>query len=522
MDSAKKILSLEELVKVVEALRQEGKTIVQSHGVFDIIHPGIIQHLKEAASLGDVLVVTIIKDKDVRRGPSRPVFPDRLRAENVAALGMVNYTCVVEDEIPFECVKRINPEIFAKGQAYKDRDRKMHEKIFREERELFLGKSRIIETTGFSFSASDIINHLLDLYSEETKLFLDDFSKKYTFHEVAAAINSLSDLKVLVLGDAIIDEYHFCTPMGKSAKAQLVVNKFLTHEVYPGGVLAVANHVAAVCSKVTLVTMLGREDARDEFISKNLRPNIKKKIFFREDGPTVVKKRYVDHYNNQKLFEINYLNDRYLDRDSEDEVITFLSGEIPRYDLIMVADFGHDFLSQGIIQALEANTRVLAVNTQTNAANYGFNFITKYRQPWFVCLAEHEVRLAMRNKTQDIGIVARELCQTLGSERLIVTLGKKGSLGLDQAHDLIYTPIFSPKIVDTVGAGDAVFSYTALCSAKGLPLDLTTFVGNMVGALAVQIMGNKESVEKYAVLEFISSILEPGKMRLPQRAELSR
>jgi len=64
-----------------------------------------------------------------------------------------------------------------------------------------------------------------------------------------------------------------------------------------------------------------------------------------------------------------------------------------------------------------------------------------------------------------------------------------------------------------VGAGDAVFSYTALCSAKGYPLDLTTFAGNVVGAIAVQIMGNKEAVKKYAVLEFMSTLLKQGNAR---------
>lgn len=512
MDKPKKLLSLEELAKRVETIQERGKTVVQSHGVFDIIHPGIIQHLNEAAALGDVLAVTVIKDKDVRRGPGRPVFPDRMRAANVAALEMVDFVCIVDDESPFECVKLLKPKIFAKGQAYKERDRKIHEKLFKEERQLFLGKSKIIETQGFSFSATEIINNLLEIYSAETKAFLHRFTDRYTFQDITDSINTLSDLKVLIVGDSIIDEYHFCTPLGKSAKAQLVVNKYLADEVYSGGVLAVANHVAAVCPKVTLATMLGTENSREEFISQNLRPAIKKKFFYRSDGPTIVKKRYVDHYNNQKLFEINYLNDDYISGTIEDEVIDFLVGEIPRHDVVIVSDFGHGLLSRGVIQAMGKFSEILAVNTQTNAANYGFNFITKYPQPHFVCLAENEARLSLQDKSGHIGTVAQELFRLLGCERLIVTLGKKGSLGIDRSRDRHYTPIFSPKVVDTVGAGDAVFAYTALCSAKNLPLDLTTFVGNVVGALAVQIMGNKESVEKSPLLEFINTLLKQGRV----------
>lgn len=132
-----KILLLDDLVKKVDKLKEEGKVIVQSHGIFDLIHPGIIKHLSEAKRQGDVLIVTIIKDKDVRRGPGRPIFPENLRAENVSSLEQVDYVCVVDDENPFECLQIIKPDIFAKGQAYKERDHTIHRKIFEEEKELY-------------------------------------------------------------------------------------------------------------------------------------------------------------------------------------------------------------------------------------------------------------------------------------------------------------------------------------------------------------------------------------------------
>ena len=173
----KKIVSLNELIKTVETLKSNGKTIVQSHGVYDIIHPGMIKHLNSAKKQGDVLIVTVIKDKDVRRGPGRPIFHEKLRAENVASLSQADYVCIVDDEIPFDCVKRIKPDVFAKGKSHKERDEKIHEKIFEEERELYFGKSKIYETDGFSFSSSQIINNFLYVYPDETKNYLKNFSK---------------------------------------------------------------------------------------------------------------------------------------------------------------------------------------------------------------------------------------------------------------------------------------------------------------------------------------------------------
>ena len=507
MPAKDKLLPLEDIITRVKDLQHQGKTVVQSHGVFDIIHPGIVRHLDEARRMGDVLVVTVIKDEDVRRGAGRPVFPDEMRVENVAALEQVDYVCVVEDEIPFESVKRIAPDIFAKGTAYKERDRKIHQRIFEEERELYFGKSKVSETSGFSFSSSQIINNFLHIYPEETRRFIEKFAEKYVFDFILEKINSIAHMNILIIGDGIIDEYHYCSPMGKSAKAQLVVNRFLTHEVFAGGVFAIANHVSEICDNIKLITLLGREDSREEFIAQNIKPNVKTKFFYRDHGPTIVKKRYVDGYSNQKLFEVNYLNEERISEQCESEVLDYLHSEIPKYDLVLVSDFGHGFITHKMIRTLQKLSKILAVNTQSNAANTGFNMITKYHKPDYVCLDETEARLTMQNKFDDIRSVAEKLSNSLDAETLIVTLGKKGSIAVGKGGTVQLTPIFSSKVVDTVGAGDAFFSYTAPCFAKKLPLDLTAFIGNAVGAIAVQVVCNKKSVEKHELLQFIHTIL---------------
>lgn len=96
-----------------------------------------------------MLVVTVIKDKDVRRGPGRPVFSEQLRVENVASLEQVDYVSLVDDGIPFECVKLIKPDVFAKGQMHNERDKKIHEKIFKEERELFSERAGFMKQVAF-------------------------------------------------------------------------------------------------------------------------------------------------------------------------------------------------------------------------------------------------------------------------------------------------------------------------------------------------------------------------------------
>ena len=168
---------------------------------------------------------------------------------------------------------------------------------------------------------------------------------------------------------------------------------------------------------------------------------------------------------------------------------------------MLVSDFGHGFVTGKIIESIEKYSKKVAVNTQTNGANAGYNLITKYNKPNFICLDEPEARLATQDRFSEIEDVAKNLLKSLPAEHLIITLGKNGSIGLMGNNTRANrTPIFSSKVVDTVGAGDAFFAYTAPCFAKDMPLDFVSFVGNAVGAIAVQIVGNKRSIEKYELL----------------------
>lgn len=501
-----KILSFNELVEKVKQLKKQGKTIVQSHGVYDLIHPGIVQHLRLAKKQGDVLIVTIIKDKNVRLGPGRPLFNEDLRLENVIALQPVDYVALVDEETPFECIRLLKPDVLAKGKAVKERDRIVHGKIFEEEKDQNFGKTKIFETDGFSFQTQQLANNFLSAYPNETKKYLAEFSRIYSFKKVIAQLNKLADLKVLLIGDGIIDEYHYCDAMGRSSKAHLVVNRYLSHEVFMGGAFALANHLSGLCGQIHLMTLLGNNDSKEKFITENLRPNVSAKYFYRENSPTIVKKRYLNHYSGQKLFEVNYLNDCSIEGKQEKAVLGYLAKVMSNFDIVLVSDFGHGFITNKIIELI-GSAKKYAVNTQTNAANTGFNLITKYKKPYYICLDESELRLAAQEKHSNIEDAAQKIKTKVKARNLIVTLGKNGSMGIGDKGGINRTPIFSAKVVDTIGAGDAFFAYTAPCFAIGMPMDLVSFIGNVVGALAVQIVGNKKPVEKYEVVEYIHNLL---------------
>ena len=116
-----KILSVEALAEKAEEFKSEDKSVVLCHGTFDLMHMGHIRYLQEARKQGDYLFVTITGDQFVNKGPGRPVFPEDLRAETLAALVYVDYVGVNFAVTAQNVIEQVKPNIYAKGKNIKTR-----------------------------------------------------------------------------------------------------------------------------------------------------------------------------------------------------------------------------------------------------------------------------------------------------------------------------------------------------------------------------------------------------------------
>src|SRR5205814_7480144 len=114
-----KVRDIHELAVELIPVRR-GKTVVQCHGVFDLLHIGHIRHFQEAKKAGQILVVTITPDRHVNKGPHRPVFTESLRAEAIAALDLVDYVAINKWPTAVEAIQTLRPDVYAKGSDYRD------------------------------------------------------------------------------------------------------------------------------------------------------------------------------------------------------------------------------------------------------------------------------------------------------------------------------------------------------------------------------------------------------------------
>ena len=111
------MLSPSDAAAFAQRLREAGKQVVFTNGVFDLLHPGHVRYLQKARSLGDALIVGVNADESVRRnkGEGRPVTPERERAELIAALACVDAVTVFEEDTPAEVIRAIQPDVLVKG-----------------------------------------------------------------------------------------------------------------------------------------------------------------------------------------------------------------------------------------------------------------------------------------------------------------------------------------------------------------------------------------------------------------------
>jgi rfaE bifunctional protein nucleotidyltransferase chain/domain len=505
-----KIVSLKELGDISSSLKKGGKKIVHCHGVFDLLHPGHLKHFEAAKKFGDVLIVTITDDKHVNKGPGRPIFNETLRAETLAAIQLIDYVAINYNQLAISALEIIQPDFYVKGQEYKNAADDITGGIIDEKNKVEQYGGKLAFTEEIQFSSTKLINRNIDFASDELKSYLELIRQKTSFEKLKSDFDTIAQMKVLVIGDIILDEYTFVDPLGKASKSATITAKKYNSEMYAGGVLAVANHIANFTKKVKLISTYGNNFGKDHlnFIKSKLNPNIEFQGILTEDRPTVLKRRYVDKTFKNKLFELIEIEDAPLSGDIQRQITQKLSEVKDSYDLIVVADFGHGLINDNIVDHLIKTGLFLSVNTQTNSANQGFNLLTKYPKCDFFSIDENESRLAAHDKYSQMSILVRQLLNRTSAKTAAVTLGTKGSLVTKVDSDYIaIAPVLSDEVVDTIGAGDAYLSITSLMAKNGNSPDEIAFVGNAVGAMAVRILGNKSYIEKVPLLKYLKTLL---------------
>ena len=508
----KKIISTENLAKIISKFKKKGKKVVLCHGVFDLLHIGHINHFKEAKKLGDILVVTVTHDKYVNKGPNRPIFSLNTRMESIAALKDIDYVAPNIYSNAIQLIKILKPSIYCKGKDYKNYNLDTTNQIKKEALAIKSVGGRIVHTVTELFSSSKIINQTNLNLTNEQKSFINKIKKNKNFNDdtkILSTMSSFSDLKVLVIGETIIDEYVYCEALGKSGKEPILVLRDLYKERYLGGTAAIARNLSSFCKQITLLTNIGQKNDEKKFIEKNLQKNIKTVFLNKKNSPTITKKRFIEHINKTKIFGVYSLNDQPLDNDQESKLNKKIQNLINSHDLVIVSDYGHGLISDKTAKLIVKKSKFVAVNTQLNSSNLGFHVISKYIGANFITINESDMRHELRNKTENRMPLIKTLSKKLKSKYTHVTSGEMGSVIYHgTSKEIISCPAFANKIMDKVGTGDSMLAILAISLFKKFDLKFSMFVSALVAAQNIQYMANKTSINKVNVIRALQSYLK--------------
>lgn len=448
---------------------------VLCHGVFDLLHLGHIRHLQEARKLGDRLVVSVTNDPHVRKGSGRPWFTVEQRVEALRALDCVDEVVVSETADAVAVINQIRPAVYVKGADYDGRE---NQALQREIDAVTSFGGRFEVTRTDRWSSSRIING--ERLDSETLTYLDRLRLSGAGDRILAAFEAADQLKLAFVGEAIIDEYRYVMPLGRPVKELcLATVESREAESFQGGVIAACKH--AEWKHVTCVT---------------------------NEHAALRKTRFVDDAFKRKLFEVYSERDIELNPQQHAALQLAIEEQIKVADVIVVLDFGHGLLG-ATERLMFERAKFLAVNSQTNTANFGFNRVTNYRQADLVCVDDPEARLATGLQNFPTAHVIMALARAIDCRNYLVTNGRNGSYSLRKDEPAPkHAPAFSTSGIDTMGAGDAFLAVAAPLVAAGLDLESAAFVGNVAGAIKVGILGHQRPVSRDELIQTIETLLK--------------
>ena len=499
--SADKILDEHQTRAIADGLRKDGKLIVQCHGVFDLLHRGHVEHLEEAKTYGDILIVSVTSDEHVNKGPGRPVFPVEVRAMMLAALEIVDFVLISRSPIAVPSIDMIRPHSFVKGPDYIELAADSTGNIQREVDAVEKYGGAVVFTEAATMSSSTIVNAAGLAHSDQLSQWLREARGKISEENIDAWFSDIKSLKVLVVGETIIDKYVSCEALGKTSKDPILAFLQGEEESQLGGAIAVARHLAGLGAQTTLLSRLGTDQEGTE-TKLRLKEDVGISTIFHESEhtQTIVKRRFVDQATGAKVFETYEMSDAPASEAMDDDFCNLLDEVLNDFDLILVADYGHGLMSEKVLEKLLTAKGTIAVNTQSNAGNRGFNSISRYPRVDILCLNGSELQLELKKKHTTITELMPGLGDDLGADWVAVTEGAKGLALWGAQKGVSQMPAFTEEVRDRVGAGDALFATVSVLLKIGVPPEGVGLFGNLAGASMVSNLGNRNSINATALV----------------------
>jgi rfaE bifunctional protein kinase chain/domain/rfaE bifunctional protein nucleotidyltransferase chain/domain len=477
---------------------------VQCHGCFDIVHPGHLRHLRHARAQGDILLVSITGDSMIDKGTGRPLIPQELRAENLAALDCVDWVYVEPRPTAVELLCEVQPDVYVKGREYENNN---DPRFAAERRAVLEHGGRIVFSSGdVVFSSSALIAALeqsADPYHARLRSLLA--RPELGGEALSRLVSSFRDKRVLVVGEVIIDTYVLCDRPDVAGESPVMTLRPVERRSYDGGAAVIARHAAALGARPVLITALDDSPATEALRHRLAAEGIEVRAV---DAERTIPEKQRFLVGAQKMMKLDLVERIEPDAAKQEEFLALVDRSIHErahgaagFDAAIIADFGLGLMSQSLLRNLCPMVRrgagVVAGDVSGKRSNLPFLAEMDLLTP-----SETELREAYRQFDDSLPAVAYRMLSTTNAKSAIVTLGSEGLVAFDRLSGFEqdgewgtrlgaeHVPALSGMAVDQLGCGDALLTAATLSLASGAGLLAAGFLGAAAAAVQVQRLGN--------------------------------
>ena len=455
-------------------------------GNFSILHPGHIRLFKLAKSLGDRLIVGVNSDETVNSPLKVPIT---MRLESLNAIQMIDETIIINNDLE-KVLLEIKPDVILKGREHE------HLKNIEQDIVTKIGGKLVFGSGDFVMSSKDFLSSIektSNVFDSAGKAFLE--RHKINLTAIEDIIEKSKRIRVLVIGDLIIDEYIDCEPIGLSQEDPTVTFRSVKSKRYAGGAGIVSMHCASIGASTTFIGVAGNDSEME--LAKKLLENsgVNTNLLIDNSRQTILKQRFKSGGKTQ--FRLNRFNDATITIDSRREFLNKVEVSLKNADLLIFSDFNNGLLDTEIVATTISMARTagvfLAADCQISSqiANY-----LKYKGVDLVTPTEHEARVTLRNNQDGLAAIANAFQESLQSRYLMLTLGADGVLLQEQIKhehgnfraDVL--PALNKNARDVAGAGDSFLVLASLALAVGASVNEAAYLASVGSSVQVSREGN--------------------------------
>lgn len=468
---------------------KEQKTVLVS-GHFNVIHPGHLRLLRFARECGTRLVVAVESD---RLAGNAAHVPEQLRLEGVSSNSYVDEAFLIDSPV-VNIIKELRPDVVVKG--------KEHESRKNPETQVLAGYGgKLLFSSGETvFSSLDMIRREFTEVANKTISMPDEYLARNGIGKdrLAQLCSCFEKLKVVVIGDLIIDEYITCQPLGMSQEDPTIVVTPIDSLRFIGGAGIVAAHATGLGAQVDFISVTGQDESRNYGIEKLSEFGVHAHLLVDTSRPTTLKQRY--RSKGKSLLRVSHLHQGAISVELQQRMLERIESVIVDADLLVFSDFNYGCLPQSLVEKVSSMAKsygvLLAADSQSSSQ---VGDISRFIGMDLITPTEREARIAVRNHEDGLVVLAEKLRKQALAKNVLLKMGEEGLLihawddtkgGTEGGIMTDQVPALNSHPKDVAGAGDSLLIAGAMAMACGANIWEAGCLGSLAAAIQVGRVGN--------------------------------